>query len=137
MIRRPPRSTRTDTLFPYTTLFRSMAGDAVRAVQLHDIENAQAARFKEAAQQTRCAADDETAAARDIDSIVGDQLMTTCPQLQRQFASADAAGASQQYAGLMHAHAYAVQRQSGRCSSEERRVGKECVSTGRSRGSPC
>src|SRR3546814_13104867 len=26
MIRRPPRSTRTDTLFPYTTLFRSYAG---------------------------------------------------------------------------------------------------------------
>src|SRR3546814_12786626 len=26
MIRRPPRSTRTDTLFPYTTLFRSQAG---------------------------------------------------------------------------------------------------------------
>src|SRR3546814_3327053 len=32
MIRRPPRSTRTDTLFPYTTLFRSAghAGGAVR-----------------------------------------------------------------------------------------------------------
>src|SRR3546814_5495220 len=27
MIRRPPRSTRTDTLFPYTTLFRSVVGD--------------------------------------------------------------------------------------------------------------
>src|SRR3546814_6314446 len=26
MIRRPPRSTRTDTLFPYTTLFRSIFG---------------------------------------------------------------------------------------------------------------
>src|SRR3546814_4528570 len=26
MIRRPPRSTRTDTLFPYTTLFRSQVG---------------------------------------------------------------------------------------------------------------
>src|SRR3546814_14155373 len=26
MIRRPPRSTRTDTLFPYTTLFRSHQG---------------------------------------------------------------------------------------------------------------
>src|SRR3546814_3301103 len=26
MIRRPPRSTRTDTLFPYTTLFRSRVG---------------------------------------------------------------------------------------------------------------
>src|SRR3546814_1776253 len=33
MIRRPPRSTRTDTLFPYTTLFRSAvpcAGSGVR-----------------------------------------------------------------------------------------------------------
>src|SRR3546814_9260260 len=27
MIRRPPRSTRTDTLFPYTTLFRSFNAD--------------------------------------------------------------------------------------------------------------
>src|SRR3546814_572887 len=27
MIRRPPRSTRTDTLFPYTTLFRSANSD--------------------------------------------------------------------------------------------------------------
>src|SRR3546814_3711281 len=27
MRRRPPRSTRTDTLFPYTTLFRSVVGD--------------------------------------------------------------------------------------------------------------
>src|SRR3546814_4014758 len=27
MIRRPPRSTRTDTLFPYTTLFRSRDGN--------------------------------------------------------------------------------------------------------------
>src|SRR3546814_4589181 len=38
MIRRPPRSTRTDTLFPYTTLFRSARNrikfaDAVVAVQ--------------------------------------------------------------------------------------------------------
>src|SRR3546814_4424598 len=30
MIRRPPRSTRTDTLFPYTTLFRSGAAVADR-----------------------------------------------------------------------------------------------------------
>src|SRR3546814_20142227 len=30
MIRRPPRSTRTDTLFPYTTLFRSIL-DSVEA----------------------------------------------------------------------------------------------------------
>src|SRR3546814_15576617 len=35
MIRRPPRSTRTDTLFPYTTLFRSldaMASQDIRAI---------------------------------------------------------------------------------------------------------
>src|SRR3546814_18748606 len=30
MIRRPPRSTRTDTLFPYTTLFRSVDADVAR-----------------------------------------------------------------------------------------------------------
>src|SRR3546814_9539507 len=33
MIRRPPRTTRTDTLFPYTTLFRSKEGDHVEAGQ--------------------------------------------------------------------------------------------------------
>src|SRR3546814_2785886 len=31
MIRRPPRSTRTDTLFPYTTLFRSRRGFPARS----------------------------------------------------------------------------------------------------------
>src|SRR3546814_17697358 len=42
MIRRPPRSTRTDTLFPYTTLFRSVergVGDVVLAP--HDVGDAQ------------------------------------------------------------------------------------------------
>src|SRR3546814_7941792 len=37
MIRRPPRSTRTDTLFPYTTLFRSLA---------HSRSNAELARLE-------------------------------------------------------------------------------------------
>src|SRR3546814_3065884 len=38
MIRRPPRSTRTDTLFPYTTLFRSLSGhiDSLRVLLQHD-----------------------------------------------------------------------------------------------------
>src|SRR3546814_6457083 len=36
MKRRPPRSTRTDTLFPYTTLFRSQSGnDAAIALAEH------------------------------------------------------------------------------------------------------
>src|SRR3546814_13924315 len=34
MIRRPPRSTRTDTLFPYTTLFRSGEGISVAALSI-------------------------------------------------------------------------------------------------------
>src|SRR3546814_2174359 len=46
MIRRPPRSTRTDTLFPYTTLFRSSGaqrhsargGDADRAGRAPDAD---------------------------------------------------------------------------------------------------
>src|SRR3546814_9338421 len=39
MIRRPPRSTRTDTLFPYTTLFRSYRGaTSIRRVAVSHIE---------------------------------------------------------------------------------------------------
>src|SRR3546814_9476581 len=39
MIRRPPRSTRTDTLFPYTTLFRSLlAGDHHVRLEDHAFE---------------------------------------------------------------------------------------------------
>src|SRR3546814_7270104 len=37
MIRRPPRSTRTDTLFPYTTLFRSVGAARQRR---HDVGDA-------------------------------------------------------------------------------------------------
>src|SRR3546814_5120743 len=46
MIRRPPRSTRTDTLFPYTTLFRSMlSADSARAVAGGGWEMTNARRF--------------------------------------------------------------------------------------------
>src|SRR3546814_17863585 len=40
MIRRPPRSTRTDTLFPYTTLFRSRPGDRLAERGLADARRA-------------------------------------------------------------------------------------------------
>src|SRR3546814_14731898 len=39
MIRRPPRSTRTDTLLPYTTLFRSRS-EAMLATLAHRLESA-------------------------------------------------------------------------------------------------
>src|SRR3546814_5333040 len=38
MIRRPPRSTRTDTLVPYTTLFRSGVGVPATAQRLVEID---------------------------------------------------------------------------------------------------
>src|SRR3546814_1643326 len=37
MIRRPPRSTRTDNLFPYTTLFRSRNPDRLADVHRHHL----------------------------------------------------------------------------------------------------
>src|SRR3546814_6812872 len=45
MLRRPPRSTRTDTLFPYTTLFRSIGRAAPIPTERQDDDE------KEAAQQ--------------------------------------------------------------------------------------
>src|SRR3546814_3793828 len=38
MIRRPPRSTRTDTLFPYTTLFRSYSGEEISKRGFRDMD---------------------------------------------------------------------------------------------------
>src|SRR3546814_16043183 len=43
MIRRPPRSTRTDTLFPYTTLFRSVQPEIVAT----DVSDAALTRARE------------------------------------------------------------------------------------------
>src|SRR3546814_21140490 len=45
MIRRPPRSTRTDTLFPYTTLFRSFTTFAPEDPQLVERLQSKGVRF--------------------------------------------------------------------------------------------
>src|SRR3546814_4805649 len=45
MIRRPPRSTRTDTLFPYTTLFRSTPDEDVTASLALNRELCQRSRY--------------------------------------------------------------------------------------------
>src|SRR3546814_13111937 len=92
MIRRPPRSTRTDTLFPYTTLFRSRL----------------AARI--AASFPRCPA-----------ILYGRYF---CGR-QRRIAEASGPARKRNPAEKVPAQ-----------RSEERRVGKECVSTCRSRWSP-
>src|SRR3546814_728217 len=46
MIRRPPRSTRTDTLFPYTTLFRSLPEAGAAVARDMDLLHAVQARFQ-------------------------------------------------------------------------------------------
>src|SRR3546814_3153286 len=57
MIRRPPRSTRTDTLFPYTTLFRSVLGLGIVAAHgARDPEQALVAALHELAERTALAA---------------------------------------------------------------------------------
>src|SRR3546814_4772946 len=68
MVLRPPRSTRTDTLFPYTTLFRS--GDLRRALQ----------KFPDLL--TRQAGECMT---RNPKTISGDELAARAVQVMEQF----------------------------------------------------
>src|SRR3546814_15898761 len=106
MIRRPPRSTRTDTLFPYTTLFRSHYFDAKEA----SLDFAKALR--------------------------GALLLVQDYKLGRPL------GAAPDAERATRAESWRSQRSlrnvliNLKARSEERRVGKECVSTCRSRGSP-
>src|SRR3546814_16629073 len=107
MIRRPPRSTRTDTLFPYTTLFRSsnpVAESATGALTITDgeIVGANGATFTTERVALVSGDDQYTADARFAEAMMIE------PRKQVE---------------LRH-------------RSEERRVGKGCVSTCRSRWLP-
>src|SRR3546814_21057700 len=53
MIRRPPRSTRTDTLFPYTTLFRSFITVVHLLARLHRVDPRRMLEAKSLADQRR------------------------------------------------------------------------------------
>src|SRR3546814_18932758 len=129
MIRRPPRSTRTDTLFPDTTLFRSYAEDpAVRQVALkagqqladlcdrHNFMPAQAV----AAAAAVFVATARTAMLANRDA----------PITPEEIATFQAAVMLSMQAGLKR------MLESGDTRSEERRVGKEDGSTCRARWSP-
>src|SRR3546814_13588393 len=117
MIRRPPRSTRTDTLFPYTTLFRSDVG-SIQEVGLGSGQMARAGftrgwglgRHVLGANYFYYVRDpwgSYSAYSADIDFIPADCEWTAGDHAPEAF-----------------------------MSSEERRVGKECVSPVRSRWSP-
>src|SRR3546814_14219915 len=122
MIRRPPRSTRTDTLFPYTTLFRSSAESFAALRRRHDAVLIATGVYK----------------ARDI-KAPGVGLRNIFPAMDFLTASnrkglGDRVPAFDD--GTLDANGKAVVVIGGGDRSEERRVGKECVSTCRSRWSP-
>src|SRR3546814_15791233 len=76
MIRRPPRSTRTDTLFPYTTLFRSP--DYVAAL-FADISMRSAVVLTQAAK-----ADDAATRAFVANTAAEDMTVLACERLTRE-----------------------------------------------------
>src|SRR3546814_13371484 len=109
MIRRPPRSTRTDTLFPYTTLFRSeLVLDIFPLARLvADLRSKlRALRIREAG---------------------GPHELERRARRRRLFVGIGDGEHRRHRTG----HPKLVE-----IRSEERRVGKECVSTFRSRWSP-
>src|SRR3546814_19135849 len=71
MIRRPPRSTRTDTLFPYTTLFRSHVPELGRLVV--DLVEADAHEIHEHQLGDRTQAGDRGAGSGTDDGALGNR----------------------------------------------------------------
>src|SRR3546814_15833287 len=119
MIRRPPRSTRTDTLFPYTTLFRAGDGIVLRVDGLV---------FERAAAGAVAGFYEPVGRASPL--IEGAAPPRFLPPLAGLVAGLATEGERLGKSNDMAAYAEAGAR------SEERRVGKECVSTCRSRWSP-
>src|SRR3546814_13719447 len=105
MIRRPPRSTRTDTLLPYTTLFRSQDKDAKGVSRWLFVGQIAAS----------CGFIAYSWLLDNLVFIVTNSLILLTAVVGE--------------VGLLV-------RRRGMSRSEERRVGKECVSTRRSRWSP-
>src|SRR3546814_19453313 len=110
MIRRPPRSTRTDTLFPYTTLFRS---------------GLEAIGFIKIAEQRRIEIEKAV-----VEHIHRNIVINVTIELYHLRAVEERAGNIENMLRRAAIDHNVIFR------SEERRVGKECVSTCRYRWSP-
>src|SRR3546814_12328768 len=73
MIRRPPRSTRTDTLFPYTTLFRSPLTILLHLEEVRDLH--EFGHVRPGLAQDRLGAVDARERSREDGPAVGHQLL--------------------------------------------------------------
>src|SRR3546814_16591046 len=78
MIRRPPRSTRTDTLFPYTTLFRSGRGRR-RPDRLEQPPRPRATRRRGGRSQNRAASGRAQGVGSDDGGLSGDVIFGRFP----------------------------------------------------------
>src|SRR3546814_19307122 len=134
MIRRPPRSTRTDTLLPYTTLFRSV-GEQLGGVPI--------GRGNDRTPQTMRIGERSRRHLRRRQ--IGRRIDIAHRDMVEQFGAVDVTVDERDMvieAKLAYprrqrvALTLALTGQQGGVRSEERRVGKECVSPGRSRWSP-
>src|SRR3546814_18643670 len=108
MIRRPPRSTRTDTLFPYTTLFRS------------DLAQLRAHLLGRVSFFLESSVDESRQVSRDL-SVLRAEITELESRVDREAKEIKLRRAENKISQF---------------SSEERSVGKECVSTCRSRWTP-
>src|SRR3546814_16449758 len=100
MVRRPPRASRTDPLFPYTTLFRSSTVALPAPTKRPDTDRQEELTMAWKLDEGLEGLDHNVLTARVEDLVQWARKSSLWPR------------------------------------SEERRVGKECVSTGRSRWSP-
>src|SRR3546814_15326509 len=136
MRRRPPRSTRTDTLFPYTTLFRSALFEERRQFSERGVADREDGGV--VGTQPATVESDQVVAGDSLHAGFGAAAgernsigMGRAVKQRRQFAKRKARrlGLFRLDTGeLLPTHALNLAR------SEERRVGKEGVSTGRCRG---
>src|SRR3546814_13736076 len=123
MIRRPPRSTRTDTLFPYTTLCRSaFEGNRRMKMAEEGIEE-----LRRAADTVIVIPNQNLFRIADAKTTFADAFMTADRVL---FSGVGCITDLIVKEGLINLDFADVKR------SKARRVGKECVSTCRSRWSP-
>src|SRR3546814_5628026 len=144
MIRRPPRSTRTDTLFPYTTLFRSNISDQTRSsanapygslgcdIWIYPVSGGKKKNLTEAKGSNWSPAwspdGGKLAFHSDRDGVPGVWVWKSKADTVRKVSNL-ATNQSRGYEFLLWLD---DKRKIGR--AEERRVGKECVSKCRSRG---